>query len=195
MEPDYPAAHSQDTNWFAVDSAGHVAFFESGEEGHVPEGVVDSGEIHDLWQLRHPDQTTVSYWRLSREQLANEIGVYCYDYDGELRIHIAPYRLMGAPKTALHVDQLSPSLRQHCKQVRFETIVFSQTELIQPLEWFPCVCWYQDSRIAYLASDGKTVRPISGMEDRFADFCRQFREEHPEQAKDMIFEGPKDEPK
>jgi hypothetical protein len=39
MEHDYPAAHSMDTAWYAVDRDGHVAFFWSGESGAVPEGV------------------------------------------------------------------------------------------------------------------------------------------------------------
>src|SRR5688500_5905944 len=34
--PDYPAAHSMDTIWFAVDRDGHVAVFSSGEAGAVP---------------------------------------------------------------------------------------------------------------------------------------------------------------
>lgn len=33
---DYPAAHSMDTMWFAVDRDGRVAAFESGEAGAVP---------------------------------------------------------------------------------------------------------------------------------------------------------------
>jgi hypothetical protein len=34
--PDYPAAHSMDTTWFAVDKDGHVGCFDSGEAGAVP---------------------------------------------------------------------------------------------------------------------------------------------------------------
>ena len=33
---DYPAAHSMDTMWFAVDADGHVAAFDTGEGGGVP---------------------------------------------------------------------------------------------------------------------------------------------------------------
>jgi len=33
---DYPAAHSMDTIWFAVDKNGHVGMFTSGEAGAVP---------------------------------------------------------------------------------------------------------------------------------------------------------------
>ena len=194
METDYPAAHSMDTTFFAVDAAGHVALFDSGENGHVPKEVEAYSESI-LWELYYSDQPGVALLRMSREQLANAVGIYCYDYDDEQLIDIAPYRLTDAPKKALHVDQLSPLLRQICKQIHFELIDFSQSELIQPMEWFPCVYWYHDRRIAYLASDGKTVRPISGMEDRFADFCKQFREENPEEAENLIFEGMKDEPK
>jgi hypothetical protein len=41
MEPteiiDYPAAHSMDTTWFAVDADGHIGIFDTGEGGAVPE--------------------------------------------------------------------------------------------------------------------------------------------------------------
>lgn len=33
---DYPAAHSMDTDWFAIDEDGRVGVFSSGEEGAVP---------------------------------------------------------------------------------------------------------------------------------------------------------------
>ncbi len=43
---DYPAAHSMDTTWFAVDASGRVAHFDTGENGAVPHawlGNVDVG--------------------------------------------------------------------------------------------------------------------------------------------------------
>ena len=36
MSPDFPAAHSMDSCWFAVDEAGHVGFFDTGEGGALP---------------------------------------------------------------------------------------------------------------------------------------------------------------
>ncbi len=36
-----PAAHSMDTEWFAIDREGHVALFVSGEPGAVPSSTVD----------------------------------------------------------------------------------------------------------------------------------------------------------
>src|SRR5262245_36517923 len=49
MEPDYPAAHSMDTTWFAVDRDGHVACFESGEAGAVP---VEAWAGDEAWEAR-----------------------------------------------------------------------------------------------------------------------------------------------
>ena len=47
---DFPAAHSMDTTWFAVDREGRVAVFDSGEAGAVPtEGYLgeDWGEVEE----------------------------------------------------------------------------------------------------------------------------------------------------
>ena len=33
---DYPAAHSMDSGWYAVDEDGQVALFETGEPGAMP---------------------------------------------------------------------------------------------------------------------------------------------------------------
>ncbi len=67
----------------------------------------------------------------------------------------------------------------------------SQQDLIQPLEQYACVLWNEDVAVAYLCGDGKTVRPIPGKEDHFADFCKRVGEENPAEAKKFIFEGPK----
>lgn len=33
------------------------------------------------------------------------------------------------------------------------------------------------------------MRPMPGKEARFADFCREFRKQYPEQAARLVFEG------
>src|SRR5262245_30953480 len=43
MDADFPAAHSMDTHWFAVDRDGHVACFFSGEDGAVPVVAAEQG--------------------------------------------------------------------------------------------------------------------------------------------------------
>jgi hypothetical protein len=45
---DYPAAHSMDTTWFAVDRDGLVAAFDSGEAGAVPDPAYLGDSSHDV---------------------------------------------------------------------------------------------------------------------------------------------------
>jgi hypothetical protein len=63
------------------------------------------------------------------------------------------------------------------------------------LEHGNCVYWYEEDRVAYLCSDGKTVRSIPGREHCFAEFRARFSQENPEMAKDLIFENPRAKPK
>ena len=48
---DYPAAHSADTEWFAVDRDGNVAVFDTGEAGAVPVGAYEEGNLGLLQEL------------------------------------------------------------------------------------------------------------------------------------------------
>lgn len=47
--PDFPAAHSMDTTWFAVDEAGHVAAFFTGENGYMPKSA--PGDFDDYFAI------------------------------------------------------------------------------------------------------------------------------------------------
>jgi hypothetical protein len=44
---DYPAAHSMDSAWFAVDRDGRVAYFSTGEAGAMPEDAADSDALDE----------------------------------------------------------------------------------------------------------------------------------------------------
>jgi hypothetical protein len=197
METDYPAAHSMDTTFFAIDAAGHVAVFESGENGHVPEIASDDYDLLvEMWRLRHPGKHDPPYI----EEMAAELGAFTYYcdesfYDDYSFDQVGPYRRSSCPEVALHLDQLSPSVRQQAKQIRFDKIDFARSELVQPLEEYPCVFWYEEGALAYLCSDGKTVRPIPGKEDQFTEFCDQFRKENPNEAKKFIFAAPQNKAK
>jgi hypothetical protein len=46
---DLPAAHSMDTEWFAIDGLGHVAVFDSGEAGGVPEAHFEAWHSQSMW--------------------------------------------------------------------------------------------------------------------------------------------------
>jgi hypothetical protein len=148
MGTDYPAAHSMDAMWFAVDAAGHVGIFDSGEDGHVPEKASDDYDsIVELWLLRHPREKD----SLNIEQMASELGVFLYEYDYDYDSpfeQITAYSRTILPESPLHLDQLPPTLRQRVKQIRFGKIDFVQSQLVQPLEEFPCVFWYGEGSVA-----------------------------------------------
>jgi hypothetical protein len=184
MIEDFPASHSMDTTWYAIDRRGHVAVFETGEDGHGPAEARDEQLLQGLWSLRHPDG--VDYPGL--EEVASRCGVFYFTFGGPSD-PIRPYDRAIAPERPLHVDQLPPEVRRRWKQIRFESVDFSESELVQPAEFFPCVFWY-DNQGAYLCGDGKTVRPVSGREADFADFTREFRTQDPETARGLHFEMP-----
>ncbi|MFO7566009.1 MAG: hypothetical protein R6X02_25420 [Enhygromyxa sp.] len=47
---DLPAAHSMDTEWFAIDGHGHVAVFDSGEAGGVPHAHFGAWHAQSIWE-------------------------------------------------------------------------------------------------------------------------------------------------
>lgn len=184
---DFPAAHSMDTTWFAVDEAGHLGMFGSGENGHVP----DLAEIDDLarvlWSRLHANQAEEDFWELEEEEIAAQLGLFYFAYGDEYD-PIGSYELLTTPESPLHIDQLPPELRTRWKRLRFK-VDFTKIEELQPLEQETCSYWSMEHRVAYLCSDGKTIRPIPGMEHRFAEFREQFRKENPQVAEKFIFEG------
>lgn len=50
MDNDYPASHSMDTCFFAIDRDGHVAIFDTGEAGAVPAGALTGEEADEVRQ-------------------------------------------------------------------------------------------------------------------------------------------------
>jgi hypothetical protein len=186
MIEDYPAAHSMDTTWFAVDAAGHVGLFDTGENGHAPDGQ-ENDVRSDLWELYLPpgEREAGDWW--DPRDLCTLAGMYYFTYD-EGYDPIGPYDRTVAPDSPLHVDQLPPTVRRRCKQLTFP-IRFDEIDRFQPLEHTHCIYWYEQ-RVAYLCSDGKTVRPIAGQESKFAAFVRDLRADRPDLAERYIFDGP-----
>ena len=50
MDVDYPAAHSMDTHWFAIDKDGQVGLFFTAETGYLPSRAAEA-EMPDLIEL------------------------------------------------------------------------------------------------------------------------------------------------
>jgi hypothetical protein len=155
---DFPAAHSMDTMWFAVDRDGHVAVFESGEAGAVPDEAYLGEEYFEAVQaVATSDDDDEEIADLSRH------GLYVYRHGDETENWIAgPYTRNVAPDAPALAATLPASVIE--KAVRFDGS-FATTEAIQPVEVWPSSAW----GAAYLASDRKTVRPIPGSEDRYAE--------------------------
>jgi hypothetical protein len=192
MQPDYPAAHSMDSVWFAVDADGHVAAFHTGENGHIPaQGNEGYGmdELEALETARGLPKDEES----EDGQRATKLGLFNYEYEDKLGHTLEPYRRSTVPKKPLHVDQLPAKLRKRMRQVTFSEVRFSKAKRVQPMEHCD-ECDSYDDLCSYLCADGKTVRPMPGEEDYFGQFVAWFREEAPEIARKLKFDGPLDVP-
>jgi hypothetical protein len=141
---DFPAAHSMDTQWFAIDRDGRVASFSSGESGAVPVAALqarDEGGQGDLpWrQLRELDAGLYHYEHPNRFEYPRQIPA------GDLWLHnegprvSGPYLRHDQPDgPPLHVDQLPPAARALVSSVRFGEVSFADDRAIQPAELAPC---------------------------------------------------------
>lgn len=75
---DYPAAHSMDTEWFAVDADGNIALFDSSEGGAVPEeaGGYDGEAILDLLEKwKQANNATVLHIKTPGNAISNVIQI------------------------------------------------------------------------------------------------------------------------
>lgn len=151
MNADYPAAHSMDTVWFAVDGAGHVAVCWSSENGHVPDG-----GTNDITYHFHQDEDDYLNW----EDLARQFDLFLYDYEDNYGgpDALMPYQRALAPEHPLHVHQLPAALRREVQRVPFAPLNFAEAERLQPMEFYPCSYWYAYRH--FLASDGVTLVEI-----------------------------------
>jgi hypothetical protein len=195
MSADYPAAHSMDSTWFAVDAGGHVGVFSTGEDGHLPDS--DHEDVTDeLWDLLKPadpaEARAVHYQERNVTMGLFELHFqYASALTGGVMGIVGAYLRERAPQTPLHIDQLPPGLRQRCRAVLFD-VRFDQCELLQPLEHVSCRFW-SDFIPVYLGSDGKTVRPVPGREAEFAAWVRELRQSEPDAIKNLTFDGPTEE--
>jgi hypothetical protein len=179
-----------DTDWFAVDADGRVAVLRSGALGHAPEGARDCSELlAELWRLRGGSGTPPSFYEA---EAVGRLSLFCYEYSGwgDFTLAIGFYARDAVPEEPVHVDQLPPTLRAEALAFRFEQLRFSAAEPIQPLDFYPCDFRYKESRVAYLGSDERTVKPLPGWEEKFPEFCEEFRRKWPEQAQRLRFEAP-----
>jgi len=197
MEPDYPAAHSQDTYWFAVDRHGHVGLFDTGETGPLPtDWDLDQDESSEtmnrlfllLQSLRKPSPPG-RQGGVGADGAA--LGVFVYSYgDGYEQPAVAfiwdVYRREEAPADPIHVDQLPPEFRNLLKRFPLD-VVFADSERVQPFEHLKCGGWGDD--IAYLRTDGTTVQVVPGQEKAFAKFLKSLTPKQRKLVENLRIEG------
>lgn len=189
MQPDFPAAHSMDTAWFAVDAAGHIAYFDTGESGPLPGVAQDHAANLYLEDFQLPEAAGSSTNRQeyrSDQVLAYQAGLFYYSHDSYSEIS-DPYERIQVPNRPRHMDQLPPEMRERLRAVTFSNLDFHTAGRLQPLEYYPCQI-YLSSYDAYRCADGVTIRPVPGSEKRFFDFVRTFAAEQPEYARKLIFD-------
>jgi hypothetical protein len=188
MDADFPAAHSMDTQWFAVDRDGQVACFVTGEAGSAPVAASE-GDVDEVLRALGSKQTEEGL-DYDEEAIGRELarlGLHVYEDASDW--FTGPYRRAHQPKKPLHVDQLPPELRRQVKEVRFDGLSFAEKTVLQPCQYTDAVAW----TAAYVAEDGKTVRPIPGHEEEYRKEVEQLREEVPDALKKFRFEGMEEE--
>jgi hypothetical protein len=184
MGADFPAAHSMDTEWFAIDRDGQVALFITGEDGSVANGAAE-GIVDDILRALGSKQTQegLDYDAEAIGEELARLGLYVYDDDTAW--FSGPYRRAHRPRRALHVDQLPPQLRQQIKAVRFGRLRFEEKDVLQPCEHVEGQGWGP----GYVAEDGRTVRAFPGSEEELRQAVEQMRQHYPDEFRKYRFEG------
>lgn len=155
MSDDFPAAHSADTFWFAVDKDGHVAFFFSGEAGAVPKKALQSQDASILKTLAPGKDVPLDPFGYPDPV---SLGFYHYELGDEYDNWIAGlYRRSDPPKEAFTVKDLPEKLQSQVLTCTLTNISFEQATRIQPIEHVPCFAWES----TYITSDG-LVKALPG---------------------------------
>ena len=156
---DYPAAHSMDMFWFAVDKDGNVALFDTGEGGSKPKGifpVFDEEEFlarvllaraqsdsrlrallpETLPQLERAIDSQDSYELVS--QLLRTFGVWTYDCPEQWAM---PYlRYGGEVPNPISVEELDEETRRSLMYARLP-VRFREHVVLAPGEYLPVNAW------------------------------------------------------
>jgi hypothetical protein len=196
MEIDFPAAHSMDTIWFAVDDDGHIGCFHTGENGSLPEGAGVNDELVRAWiRSQLPDPPEEIIYLESFDYADN--GLFCYGYGNDWSGIAAAYERELSPENPRHIDQVPPAVRAVFNKLHLKGLRFVNDRLVQPCEHGHCHFYYEDETTGYLARDGVTVRPLPGRERHFLEDYEGNREQlakyQPELLQRLRFELPREE--
>ena len=185
---DYPAAHSMDTTWFAVDKDGYVALMETNEEGALPFACDDeqsdgsefledltthTGRELELGDFEFPRPESVGLFGYASE-LDSFPPVCELDQETLEKLQMrdglpTPYSRTAVPEQPLHIEDLPPNLQKQLKLLVFSDVSFAADEWVQPAMHVPCQMWGEGD-IQVLDVDGR-IKHIP--EDLKADYGRR----------------------
>lgn len=165
-EEDYPAAHSMDTTWFAVDKDGYIACMESDEVGAVPCAYAgDQGDGSEVLEVlaKHLGKPYPEDFYSANEtgDFTNSLGLYMYrsgfgffppplpgetaiDPEGEFDDVVEAYQRQAAPAEPLHLSKLPVNLQEEVKHAMIYSNSFKDAEWLQPALLVPCQYWLVD---------------------------------------------------
>jgi hypothetical protein len=176
MDDDFPAAHSMDTQWFAIDHNGYVARFFTGAGGAVPNGAYCPDALDELEDMDLDEETRAELGvdalpDIPADQLPDDKRLFLYKTSAFDECLADRYERTSVPKKPIHVDELPPQVRAAIAAMRFDGLDFATTKVFQPIELTACATWDP----AYLTGDGKTVKAVPGREKEYASFYEENR--------------------
>ena len=171
--PDYPAAHSMDTTWFAVDENGEIGRFETGGCGSAPllEGM-EPPSLEEKLRSHYTKAYAYEDQYLAVEDYLREQGYDDGDDENENRIMpIHEYEPHGesnslyywrcSPQKALTWDELPKHLQNGRHLLRLKDYDFRSREPIDPYEYVTqCYADWTSLENIYPQSYDQTIFPI-----------------------------------
>jgi hypothetical protein len=191
---DYPAGHSMDSTWFAVDESGEVAFFDTSEGGAIPsEGFPVGGEGGDgpnWWEVAFA--LLIAQGREDEElaavlpETAEDLGEW---FEGEqgaelqlllsLGVHVYlcgeqdayPYFRIAPPRQPLSLSDLPEGVKAYFTPGRLP-LRFADSPQIAPGQFVPVESWS-----GYWFDTRGNAHPTGPESQRAAEQAQQFVEE------------------
>lgn len=145
---DYPAAHSMDTEWYAVDEKGEIGGFSTDSEGVVPALENMTPPNGEAWSQVRTAISWDGYYAPCRQQhhrspreMVEAVGEYAPDD----RIHhfMPPgagygyYYWRSSPEKPLRIEDLPEAMRGGDHLIFLKDYVFASHEPINPLDHAP----------------------------------------------------------
>lgn len=185
FEEDYPAAHSMDTTWFAVDKDGSVAMFRSEETGAVPcAHARDQTSGREFLAHIAKSRGQVLPRDFSRHNMADLLGIYVYSCgmdnyptgdneeleEEEYREDVInPYELEAKPGTPLAVSDLPEFLQDEARHAMSYDGSFKDSPWLQPALQVPCQSWAEGfDEVTAIDVDGSLKKVPKSMRFRSA---------------------------